>query len=382
MTDERALVSTDGVVLTILLVVVGLAGAVAADQPTATTPERPSTDQLVAPGESDDHVWPYTSRTRSVAGRTLALNVVVHSDAERVRRVLVARTDADWSGVDRTESEPTSPWRPAHGSVRYTYVTRDPNAPGRWIRPSYQLAVGTYFGQRTHIRAYPGPSGDWTAIQAHTEYWDWFRVRHTVTGVGGGARFVEADLRGQPSVGSVSRMEHGHAGGGSDGGWTVVDLLPALVVTGVVVPLTRHRSIGRRLALPVTLAVLVLGVRAWGLAAEAAFPGVDPKLFVVPGYLVLAAGPPAIVATVARDRPAARTALLAAVGLGSGIALDAAVVGVGSLPPRVLFHRVALMAALGVVALGVGDDDGDGRIVGAGVVAWSVALVAPLFGLV
>jgi hypothetical protein len=373
-------VSIDGALLATLLVAAGLIGAATVGASTAADPDRPAPDRLVALGESDDHVWPYTSRTRSVTGRTLALNVVVRGDPDRVRRLLADRSDADWTAVDRNASVRLSPWRPAHGAVRYTYVTPSPTAAGRWIRPAYQLAVGPYFGRRTHLRAYAGPSGDWTAVQAHTEYWDWFRVRHTVTGVAEGARFLEADLRGQRSVEALSRTEHGHTGGGSDGWWTVVDLLPAAaVLVGAVASPASRRPDVRPLALPVALVGLVLGVRAWGLVAEAAFPGADPKLFVALGYPVLAAGPPALVAVLARDRPATRAAAAAAVGLGVGFGLDAVVVGTGPLPPRLVFHRGALLATLGVVAYGVGE--GDRRVVRLGVVAWAVALLAPLAGL-
>jgi hypothetical protein len=364
-------------------VAAGAVGGPGAGSPAAAT--APASDQLVAPDEGSDRVWPYTSRRQSVTGRTLALNVVVHGDDERVRRLLTDRTEANWS-ADPNVTVVDPPWRPAHGSTRYTYITPDRNATGWWVAPDYQIAVGTYFGQRTHVRAYAGPAGDWTAIQAHTEYWDWFRLRHTVTGVAAGARFVEDDLQDERGVENISRVEHGLTGGGSDGRWTVVDLMPATLVGAVAVPLVARRRAAedRRvpadaLLLPAALLGVVLGVRAWGLAAEAVAPGVSPKPFAAVGYLALVVGPPAVVATLARDRPARRAALLAAAGLGLGVTVDMALVGVDRAPERLLVHRGGVVAALALFAAGVGR--GDRRVVAAGAVAWCLALAAPLLGL-
>jgi hypothetical protein len=365
----------------VLLATVGLYGVTAADGSDAGTSNAVPAERLVAPDGADGYVWPYTSRSRSVAGRTLALNVVVYGDADRVYRALADRSDANWSATGATEPVRVSPWRPAHGSVRYTYVAPARNGTGRWVAADYQLDVGAYFGRRTHVRAYAGPAGNWTVLQAHTEYWDWFRLRHTVTGVDAGARFVEADLRGEPFVAEITRAYHGHDGGGSDGRWTVVTLASASLVAGVAgvaVPLLPRGPSRRDLALPAALVGLVLGVRVWGLAAEAISPGITPKLFVAAGYPVLAVGPLALVAVLACGRPARLGALLAAAGLGCGVALDLALVGVRHVPPHLAFHRVALVAALGTVAFGTGRDDR--RAVGAGVAAWTVALLAPLLG--
>ena len=370
-----------GALLAVLCGVVvasGAAGSPRTGSPAAAT--APPSDRLLAPGEGNGHVWPYTSRRRSVTGRTLALNVVVRGDDERVRRLLTDRTGADWRRPERNATAAPSPWRPAHGATRYTYVAPARNATGRWVAADYQVAVGTYFGQRTHVRAYSGPADNWTAMQAHTEYWDWFRLRHTVTGVGAGARVVEADLRDAPGVETVSRVEHGRTGGGSDGRWTVVDLVPAILVGGLAAPLVSRRRTAADLLLPVALVGVVLGVRAWGLVAEAVAPTVTPKPFAAVGYLVLVVGPPAVVAAIGRDRPTGRTALLAAAGLGAGIVLDMAVVGIRGLPDPVALQRVALTGALGLVAAGVARED---RLrTAAGVGAWLLALAAPLFGVV
>lgn len=366
----------------VVLVAAGIYGATAAAPPgpgaSGSASGTPAPSQLIEPGTEGDYVWPYTSRRRSVAGRTLALNVVVHGDSERIRRALVDRSGANWSAVDESAAVSVSPWRPAHGSTRYTYVTQSRTATGRWVAADYQLDAGTYFGRRTHARAYAGPAGDWTAFQAHTEYWDWFRVRHTVTGVATGARFVERDLRDEPFVAEISRTYHGRRGGGSDGWWTVVRLTSLTSVAGLAVPLTTRRRSVREVLLPGALICVVLGVRAWGLGAEALFPGVTPKLFVALGYPVLAAGPPLLVGALARERPPARAALLAAVGLGAGVTLDLAVLGIRHVPVRLVLHRVALLAALGALAFGTAREDR--RLVGVAVGSWLAVLAAPLLG--
>lgn len=348
---------------------------------TAATPE-PGADQLVRPGETGDSLWPYTSRRRSVEGRTLAVNVVVHGSPDRVRRVLERRSDANWTTTagEGSAAPPVvavSPWRPARGSTRYTYVVPDGDATGRWIDADYQLASGTYLGQRAHVRAYPSPGGDWTALQAHTEYWDWFRLRHTVTGVARGAQFVERDLRDEPFVDAVSREYHGFEGGGSDGWLSVVRLTSVALVTGATLPTGRERWSVADVALPTALVAIVLGVRAAGIAAEGLLPAASPKLFAGALYPVLVAGPPLVVARLGRGRPPTRSALLAGGALGAGIVLDLAVIGVRMVPVRLALHRVALAGALAVVAYGVAD--GDRRTTWAGVAAWVAVLSLSLF---
>jgi hypothetical protein len=370
-----------GVLVCLVLVSVAASVAVHADRGPGDTHEQHTPDRtvLVSPDGTNSYVWPYTSRSKSVSGRTLALNVVVLGASDEVRRALVTGSEADWNVTDPDSAIRISPWRQTHGAVRYTYVSSDRNASGRWIDAEYQLHVGTYFGHRTHLRAYSSRSGNWTAVQAHTEYWDWFRLRHTVTGVPSGARDVEEDLRDEPFVTGVTRTYHGHRGGGSDGWWTVVGLAPALVVAGsaVRVPGTWSR---RDLALPGSLLAVVLGVRGFGLTAEAAFPGVTPKLFVAIGYPILAVGPPTLVAVLAVDRPPARTAILTAVGFATALVLDTAFVGVRTVPAHLIYHRTALLAALTVVA--VGTTRARRRLVVVGAVAWLCLLAAPLFGVV
>jgi hypothetical protein len=390
-----------------LLVVGAVGSAFVATQPSGAA-ETPPDDQLVEPTGTGSVVWPYTSRSRSAEGRTLAVNVVVVGEPAAVRRALTDRSDANWTAVDgdadvgesalglenrtdpnRTDPNRTaegerdvggSPWRPARGASRYTYVSAQRGGGGRWVESSYQLGTGTYLGRRVHVRAYPGPGGDWTALQAHTEYWDWFRLRHTVTGVAPGARFVERDLRGEPFVERISRVYHGQGGGGSDGWLTVVEFASAALVLGVAAPLARRRWTLADVALPASMAALVLGVRTAGIAAEGLLPATNPKLFVAALYPVLAAGPPAVASVLARERPASRAALLAAGGFGAGLVLDVGSVGVVTVPVRLVLHRTALVGALGVFTLGVAR--ADRRLAVGGAAAWVLLLAGSVAGVV
>ncbi|WP_435063637.1 hypothetical protein [Halobaculum sp. EA56] len=367
------------------VVAVAVLASAAVGPSTDDTGRDPAPETLFAPEGTDNHLWPYTSRTRSVDGRTLAINVVVRADSGEFRTALVDRSEGNWTEVegDQSVAADSSPWRPARGAARYTYVAPSRNATGTWVRADYQLSTGTYLGRRIHIRVYPAPSGDWSAIQAHAEYWDWFRMRHTVTGIRPGARFLERDLREEPFVERVAREYHGYQGGGSDGWTTTIEFAGPLAVVGAVgvgIGRARARRSLADVALPVALAGVILGVRSLGLAVEEAVPAANPQILAAGLYPVLAVGPPALVAWLARGRPAERVALLAAGGLGTGVVLDLAGVGVRVVPIRMAIHRLGLCCALGLFALGVAR--GDRRTAAAGLLAWALALAAPLAGYV
>lgn len=372
------------VLIAVALVAGALLGASLSSPPPVDDSGMPAHDQLLAPGEneSEGYIWPYTSRSQSVSGRTLAINVLVRGEPTRVKRALTDRSEANWSTTGPEAEIDVSPWQPAHGSTRYTYVGTAREEAGHWQASNYQLEVGDYLGTRTHVRAYVGPSGEWTALQTHTEYWDWFRLRHTVTGLRPGAEFVAHDLRDEPFVTDVSRAEHGLEGGGSDGEWTVIDLVPTMLVGVVTLPIAGlgWRRYRRVLALPVGLVALVLAVRFGGLAGEELLSGCTPKLVAAVGYPVLVTGPPLLVGALAGEKPPGRVGLLATGGLATGLVLDSVLTGLPRLPGPIVGHRIALATALGLLAFGVARDDR--RVIGVGILAWGVTLAAPLFGFV
>ncbi|MFC7202430.1 hypothetical protein ACFQJC_02810 [Haloferax namakaokahaiae] len=371
------------VVLAVLLGVSLLTSA--ALTPNTTAHDGPPTDdRLVQPTEGT-YVWPYTSKSQSIDKRTLALTVIVHGDTERTKRLLTDPSSLNWSTAEGDDPVfDTSPWHPARGATRYTYLMSERDDRGKWVHSEYQLQDGTYLGTRTHLRAYPSPSGNWTAFQPHVEYWDWYRLRHTVTGVAPAARQLENDLRRQPVVSDVDRVYHGHRGGGSDGWTTVVGLAPAALVIAAAAPVVSRTQWETEqtdfVAFPLTLVALVLGVRVAGVAAEGLFPGVTPKLFAGLLYPVLVVGPLLLARHFARDMPANLAPLLAIVGLGAAFVLDMNALGVSKVSVDLVIHRAALASSLGAFAYGVALDDR--RQKNAALVAWVMTLAASLFGFV
>ena len=407
--SRRTLVVAVGLVVAAILVGIAVeqarpGSAVAASESTASGDSL----TLFEPTRNGSALWPYTSRSRSVEGRTLAINVVVHGDPVAVRRALARRTDADW---DRTAGEDTRDadvepveaveingtgvkWRPARGAARYTYVTEPGRSHGEWDRERYQLHVGDYLGSRYHIRAYAPSGGEWTALQAHEEYFDWFRLRHTVTGAASAQAFVERDLRGEPFVAELSRT------------WTGTRWVSEVQLASVMVVLafgtSRRERLGHRAADlrerldPATVALfgatlgIVLAVRFGGVGLERAFPDLSPQVVAGLLYPLLALGLPFVAAVLARWTEPLAGFVAAAAGSSVGFVADFAVLGIDVLPVSVALHRVAAVVVLGMVAVGAASAaDGDQGEVGddrsrwlvAGAVGWLVVLALPLFGL-
>ena len=378
-------------VLLLVLAALSMAPGVDGHQPKDTV-------STIAVGPDDDRLWPYTSRSRAFEGRTLVLNAIVMDDPETVERLLNRRADTNWTTTDRAtapepvaepfpESGVTADWRTAHGSVRYTYAETDKN--GTWLKQRYQVHVGTYLGTRHHIRAFaPSVQSRWTALQAHSEYWDWFRLRHTVTGVHGTADMLETEFEAMERL-SVERRYTRDRGPLANGIVVVTSLLPVLVGR-------RHWSrLAERFADPAvrtgTLTVLAialatpLAVRAAGIGLERLVPLVNPKLFVVLVYPMLSVGLPFAIAGRSADIPAWFAGPAAAVGLAVGFAAEFALLGVTP-PERLIRHRLLVATALGLLAAGGARLRRDGTprplyTVG-GVVLWLWGLVAPLIGLV
>jgi hypothetical protein len=238
-TRQRRLVATVALVAVVSLVAV----AAAPPDPGAQADRRdPDTVRLVPVGaDEQSRLWPFTSRERSFDSLTLPVNVVVEGDPTRVGALLVTGRDAHWDreraewqgvGPERggavtpapAESDPA--WRSATGADRYVYVDT-PGPGGRWLDETVQLHDGTYFGSRHHLRLYGAPpgAGRWTAIQAHRDYWDWFRLRHTVTSLAGPQHALERQFRGRTAVTGITRERFANGGIRDADGWvTVVEL--------------------------------------------------------------------------------------------------------------------------------------------------------------
>ncbi|AUX09197.1 hypothetical protein AArcSl_1568 [Halalkaliarchaeum desulfuricum] len=225
------------VAIAIVLSIAVVFGVGALLEPTTHDPpevEHVAEEDLVQPVEGGSYLWPYTSRGETPRERTLAINLIVHGPDDAVRRSLTDRTSFEFDveqpeGDDPEEHgvvvEDGLEWADAHGAVRYSYVDATPRGEDAvWMTEAYQLHSGTYLGERYHVRAYTHPEEDWTAIQAHTDYWDWFRLRHTVPDIREAGLEIESDYLEAPFVEEVRREYHRIEGGYSDGWLSVIEL--------------------------------------------------------------------------------------------------------------------------------------------------------------
>lgn len=398
-----------------MLVAVFLGSTAATSSDAAVEPD----DSMVAV-DDDSTLWPYTSRSTSFEDRTLAINVVVSGDPTETRRHLEERSRGEWNETAPEEQDVSAAenddivgtataWRRADGSTRYVYVDTDDGSAGVWLDESYQLHDGEYLGARHHIRAYESPqSGDeWTAVQAHGEHWDWFRLSHTVDSVEESQQYVEREFRGHRNVADITRVYLGNDRGSDANGWvTIVDLdaddgrvdplpLPLSIVgllPGAILATRVASRTALRTALPprVRYALLLAGsliglylfVRFGAIAVETRLDGVDPRLVAGSFYPLIAVGLPVCTYYFARalDRPTAFAA--ASIGFAVAILLDYTLLGVTRLPLNVLVHRFSTAIALGFVAVGASHtvrvDPVDHDFVRTGVLLWLVTLVVPL----
>ena len=398
-----------------LVIVAALSGAVLlAEWPLwGVDPDDPDEPNLVTPGEGDTELWPYTASARSYESRTLGINVIMYGDSDEVRTALTERSELEWEeeqlhegdadsetvSTDRIRFDPDADelediisWGDAEGSTRYTYLEADGD--GQWVDESYQLHAGTYLGERRHIRAYDDPAGEWTAVQMHEEHWDWFRLRHTVTGISDSQRELESEFMGAPFTERVVRMPFGNETADGDGWATGIYLVGGLlpfVLVGVVGrthKATREakrflRRRRREFGMGVALFATYTAVRWLGIAGEIVFSDLSPKIVAAPLYVALVVGVPAIAYRFGRGSNPAWAFTLAAAGLGGAIVVDYAAMGTSVVPLRVILHRIAVLLAVGLIAIGgtkAIEADGRPTPLVVGVTAWVVAIVAPVFG--
>jgi len=429
-------------------------GSQAAPQrgPESVDPQRGPGDVKIVTVHPDsrDRLWPFTSRERRFETLTLPMNAVVRGNDTRVRWFLRTgrhvnwnESEEEWQGVGGEELGGTTgdlAWYEAHGATRYTYIesTRDPH--GGWVDESYQLHDGDYFGTRYHLRAYTGGRGNasWTAVQAHREHWDWFRLRHTVGSTADAQRYVEQSFYGSPAVARIGRQRFANGGNADSDGWATVAVMqepeppepgetatgmgtepgtetegsvrrasgfpPSATVWGLAAVLiagaglsvgvgdVRRRlhelevEVPERLAALFVVSLLTMPTLRWAsITAERTVPSLPPKLIAGLGYLVLAVWLPVVVLLLARGTRADRAAPLVAVGFGAGILFDYALVGITLVPVSVMLHRLAVVLAVGLFAAAGTrlwtDRPGHVAVPVAAAFAWAGVLVRPLVDL-
>jgi len=441
-------------------------------------PKDASERQLVRPTDGKSGFWPYLSPQKGFQKRS-PINVVVLGSSDQVKRALVESGDANWvetenetseadadtySLVDGNASAPnrtnatngtnvtngTDPaeganasnlsngtnetnetnqsqrgfdaatavgWGDTTGATRYAYVDPGPDETGRWISETDQLHDGTYYGSRYHIRMYesPDPDEQWVAIQTHSEHFDWFTLRHRVTGSQEAQTYLERDLMALRSVDTredVRRVYLDNPNSRDADGWaTFVDLLGVIAVAlAGVLPASRRKLAAvreefrdqltetdrqriaairsrfdlRHVAMGVTIVGIVLGVRVAGIALERAgalsMHGIAALL-----YPVLAFGLP--IGTYAVSRGLERrldAAVAASVGFSLAIWFDYGLLGVTSLPIEVIVQRAYLVIALGLIAAGGAKratrEKTLNSLLAAGTFLWVLVLVGTLIG--
>jgi hypothetical protein len=222
------------------------------------------------------------------------------------------------------------------------------------------------------------------------------RLRHTVTGISDPQRDLEEEFMGEPYVESVVRMPFENESADSDGWVTGIHLaglaLP-IVLTGLIGRSRRGvretsrflRRRRREIALGAGLFGVYTVVRWLGIAGELVFSELSPKVVAAPLYLLLIVGTPAIAYSLGRGSDGVWAFTFAGLGLGAAIVGDYAAMGTSVLPLRVVLHRIAVLLAIGLIALGgakaVESDEIPAPLtVGAG--AWALTILASLFGYV
>lgn len=399
-----------GLLVAAFLLVAGTVGGVTASSPGGASPpsshavsEDPLLVELRDDGETSHYFWPYTSKRKTFDSRTLGINVVVYEDPVIVRRAMAGGTDIEWVPANNTTTDADAEthsieidergiaWSDAKGAVRYTYVETS-DGEKRWLRERFQVRDGPYLGSRDHVRAYGVRDGGWTAMQAHTEHWDWFRLRHSVSGVTDAQRRVETDFMEARFVDDVARSYYGNG----DNGWvTIVSLDGRLAVLGaalgaVALPSRRElrerfavtdlREIADALAPLLVPGALYLGVRLGGIALETT-TGVPPKLIAATLYPVIAVGVPGFAFVLSRRHARITAFALVAAGLGAAFFVDYLLLGIDVLSLQSIHYRGAVVLSAGLVAAG-GADGRDREIAVTGVICWLATLVAPLVGAV
>ena len=398
-----------------VVLVVGSIGSVAVTE--GVTEEYDPAMEAVELQTDDRSLWLYTSQKQSFDRATLALNVVIYEKPERVEQRLLEEGLGDWEEVEEDERDiapqetrgsidnATIQWERTAGAERYVFLTGDG---GDWITESFEVHDGDYLGSRHHVRIYEPPDGDaeWTAMQAHDEYWDLFDARHVVTSVEDGQSYVEDEFIDDPTY----HVMRDHVGGEDrvdfDGWLTIIQpedddesvlqsslFIVGVVLLGVSAVRTRRDNVVetldeysmddqlRTLGLGFGLIAVYMFVRlaAVGLERTVDLP---PNTIAAILYPILFAGPPVTAYLLARRLERTWAFIGASLGFLTALLIDYTYLGITSVPLDILVHRGALAIALGLIAVGgslTERENPDLRsYVQVGVLLWLVATLLPL----
>ncbi|MCU4926110.1 hypothetical protein OB905_08940 [Halobacteria archaeon AArc-dxtr1] len=400
--------------------------------------QQPAPDVL-ALEESESGIWAYLS-AREAHDKRSPLNLFVRGDADAVVEKLTEEGDGDWEVLDEDEMDAEAEtyafledeghhatgteWGEAAGTTRYAWVDPGDGDDAYWMTETLQLDDGDYYGERMHIRLYESPNADdeWVAMQAHTEHFDWFTLRHRVDGVESAQLEIESEFMDLPSVDrqeDIRRINVENAGPSDADGWaTYVDLVGmALVPVALGLASGQHRKrreqasealdgamddhltdVDKRrlraaydrveaghIILALSILAIVLGVRLGGVALERTVDALTMHMIAAMLYPFIALGLPIVTYVIARGLTRRLDAAVVASGsLAVAIWLDYGLMGVDSLPVDVVVQRMLVVVALGLIAGGAAKratrDSWLNDLLVAGVAAWGIVLIGTLFG--
>ncbi len=378
-------------------------------------PSEEEDPRIFQPEGYESGLWPFIN-ARPAFEPASSVNVIVRGNTSDIVRALTERgewnqtmeeeADADRETFSAREVNVTGTrisWGEAAGAARYAYV--HDGETGEWVREADQLHLGTYFGNRLHLRMYesPHPEEPWVAMQVHSEHFDWFTLRHAVDGIEEAQLTLEEDFRGQPWVENLYRAWLDNEGPADADGWaTVIELalvLPLLSTSSPVVeriwkrltPVDRRRLRAvwrritpRKLALAATVAGLYFAVRLAGITLEHTTPA--PAKAIAGGlYPVIAFGIPLATYGIAHGITERIDAgAVAALALAAAVLVDYAVLGVDVLPVGLLVQRFGVVVSLGLIGAGAAQRATRERhlndLVVVGAILWVGLLSATLAG--
>lgn len=389
--------------------------------------------EMVQPHENSSVIYPYTTRRPTFESRTIDINVIVYGQPDRFRTFLMEQADETWNETDEefTDTDPQEPeadalnatetdWGEAAGATRYLYVNGSPHGmAGRWITESYQLHHGDYLGSRYHMRVYESPyeADNWIAVQAHTEHWDWFQLRHTVDSTSRAQLRIEDGFMGQWFVNDVWRAHLGNDDVADSDGWaTLIDInedprapigLTILSPLGLLIGLGLLAGDVSRSLLPPrlqawlwdrydqlmgtidpyplllfsSLIAVYLFVRLGAVGVERHLLQSSPKVVAGLFYPVLVLGLPLAAYAFAKRVELIPAFVAATLGITTAILVDYTYLGIAVLPIAAMVHRVGVVMAIGLIATGAArkpaDLDFGFGYYRAGVVLWFVIIVQP-----
>ncbi|MFW6384368.1 MAG: hypothetical protein ACOCZC_03120 [Halodesulfurarchaeum sp.] len=200
--------------------------------------------------EAPDRDWNETSDVASNESLLFSDNETyenhTHSNETLANDTIANDTIANGSKGESYTNPTQIPWIRATGAVRFAYIDPGEDEP-YWTTETLQVEDGDYYGSRVHIRMYeaPNPDDEWLAMQAHTEHFDWFTLRHRVDGDRAAQARVETDLMSASQVDhqeDITRIYLANDGGTDFDGWvTIVD-----IGAGMVAPMLFMLAIGAR----------------------------------------------------------------------------------------------------------------------------------------